>query len=260
MAASSNLAKFHRALPARMLLMVRPMQRFLLVMCVLGSMDGIGAAAPSRPAKKQTAYVGIHPLSGDVLCNIEDPHVHVQPPERADVLYRVHDGRYQFVGDPVPFGYDGPKHAYYGHHPVVFEESIDETFCYLDGPHFHVFEPPSVSFALRGGAYWYTGRWPKSYKDDARRYAKINVVYEPLLYTRPVVTVAPPEGYRPPVIDVVVKAARPRGVVTRPRFELYAPVIVVGAHYDDDYDLSYHRRGHKHRKHRHRHHRDDHDD
>lgn len=241
---------------ARLLLEVTPMQRVIIVMCVLGAMGGIGAAAPSRSAKRQTAYVGIHPLASDALCSIEGPHVHMQPPERADVLYRVHDGRYHFIGDPVPFGYDGPTHAYFGHHPVVFEDTVDETFCYLDGPHFHVFVPPSVSFELRGGAYWYTGSWPKSYQDDARRYAKINVVYEPLRYTRPVVTVAPPAGYRPPEIEVVVKAPRPRVVVARPRFEVYAPVIVVGAHYD--YDLSYHRRGHKHRKHRHHHH--DHDD
>src|SRR5262245_24567539 len=99
------------------------------------------AAAPAQA--KQVQYVGTHPIVADAgggYCYIEAPHVHVWAPARAELTYRQHDGAYFFVGDPVAHGFDGPKHAYYGHHPVavdvvVGEEELDGDeveYCYLE--------------------------------------------------------------------------------------------------------------------------------
>lgn len=232
------------------------MKRIILAMSIVAIVAGLATAAPAKPAK-QVTYVGVHPLPGATFCHIEGSHVHLQAPEHADVLYRVHEGRYFFVGDPAPFGYEGPKHAYYGHHPIVGNDFPD-SFCYLDGPHYHVTTPDAPTFVLRGGAYWYTGDWPKIYKVEAPRFTKINVVYEPLLYARPVVTVAPPPEYRPPVIEVVVKAPKTI-VVTKPVVRVRAPVIVIDAGYD--YDVHYYRHRHHRKKHHHHHrHHDDDDD
>ena len=38
---------------------------------------------------------------------------------------------------------DGERHPFYGHHPVV-TVSGEPVFCYLDGPHYHPFEAPSI--------------------------------------------------------------------------------------------------------------------
>src|SRR5262249_17096487 len=92
------------------------------------------AAAEARA--EQVMYMGPHPLGAspsDGYCFIEVPHVHVTaPPPKVRVLYQVNHGEYDFVGDPVPFGYEGPKYAYYGHHPVRVD-------YYDDGPHDPVF-------------------------------------------------------------------------------------------------------------------------
>jgi hypothetical protein len=161
----------------------------------------------------QVKYAGAHPVATDEggFCYIEFPHVHVYPPAKADVLYRVHDDHHHFVGDPVAFGYDGPKHAYYGHHPVVVDLSTHlhagapaTEFCYIDGPHYHGYlPPPEVSFTVKGDAYWYTGKFPPAYHKHKKSLVKINTVYEPIVYTRPVVVVdSPPVGYVGPVLEV----------------------------------------------------------
>jgi len=217
-----------------------------LVGCAIATMP-IASAAPGskQPStrQQQIEYVGMHPLPVTTggFCQIEGPHIHVVSPEHADVLYRMRDGRFYFVGDPKPFGYDGPTHAYYGHHPIVDDDEDHHGFCYLDGPHYHLAPPrPSTTFVVHGGASWYVGDWPRHYTVEAPRYTKINVVYAPLLYARPVVLVGPPAGYRPPILALHVKVV-PRAVVTRPvvYVELQMPWIVVDVNYD--YDLYYHR-------------------
>ena len=69
--------------------------------------------------RKQTRYIGIHPIpkaEGGGFCNIEGPHVHVFAANKLE--YRDHRGANYFVGDPVAYGYDGPRHSYKGHHPI----------------------------------------------------------------------------------------------------------------------------------------------
>ena len=69
-----------------------------------------------------------------------------------NALYRDYDGASFFIGDPVAYGYDGPKHASSGHHPVsvgvvagAHYDPDDVEYCYLDGPHYHYYAPaPNV--------------------------------------------------------------------------------------------------------------------
>jgi hypothetical protein len=243
------------------------MQRPLFVTWVLAMLLGTyiapALAGPARPTK-QVMYASVHPVpphEGGGFCNIEGPHVHLYRPDHADELFRVVGGAYLFVGDPVPFGYDGSKHAFYGPHPIPVDEIVagphaehdGAVFCYLEGPHYHIYvPPPTLKFTERGGAYWYVGEWPRSYQLDAPRYRKINVVYEPLLYARPVITASAPVEYHVPVIAVTVPP--PPKVIVRPRpiVEVRVPWLVVeeGSY---DYGTYYHHRHH-------RHHDDDDDD
>jgi hypothetical protein len=129
------------------------------------------AQADGNRGRRPVRFVGIHPVVaeyGGGFCYIEVPHVHVYKPDRADVLYRHHDDGYHFVGDPVPYGYEGPKHAYYGHHPVdvdfVIGDDGDHTeYCYLEGPHYHPWgPPPGATFRLRSGVHFWVGDLPLS--------------------------------------------------------------------------------------------------
>jgi hypothetical protein len=234
---------------------------------------------------KHHRFVGIHPVPkghGGGLCHIEAHHVHLYAPVDVKVQYRVHDGWHHFVGDPVAYGWEGPKHSYYGHHPieihaVVGDDHEDTAYCYLEGPHYHAWAPPpGVQLELRGGAYWYVGDFPEAYATGRATYDPIDVVYQPIRYQRPAVTVevAPPNWY-----GVAVVAAPPPVVVRRPppvragvevvvpapsvRVEIAVPtvsigigagVVVQGGHRHK------HKRKHKHHGRKRGHDRDDDDD
>jgi hypothetical protein len=166
---------------------------------------------------KMVRYGGQHPIPkkmGGGFCYIDFPHLHPIGPTDPR-MYRMHDDEYVFVGDPAPFGYEGPKYTYYGPHPLVDVDvgSPDPVYCYLEGPHFHfVAPPPSARFELKGGTYWYTGDFAPSFAQDRPRYMAINDAYRPLEYERPVVDVhvAPPSFHvsvdvpPPPVVGVHV--------------------------------------------------------
>jgi hypothetical protein len=130
------------------------MSRILIILLAL---TGTALAAP----KKHVGYVGVHPLPGSVLCEIEGPHLHFDVPEHASTLYRVHQGRYHFIGDPTSFGYEGPTFAFHGHHPIVIVGHVHETYCNLEGPHHHLYKPPATTFVLRGDVYVYVGPKPR---------------------------------------------------------------------------------------------------
>jgi len=153
------------------------------------------AAAQARTVE----YLSQHPVPhkfGGGFCNIDVPHVHNYPPDDPR-MYRESNGQFYFVGDPVPFEYDGPRYSYYGAHPVA-EAQVrlgHPVYCYIKGPHYHWYQPPpQAHFELSGGAYWYVGNFPPAYYDERPRYAVINDAYAPLPYARPVVDiqVAPP--------------------------------------------------------------------
>lgn len=188
-------------------------------------------------AAKQVRFVGVHPIASDAgggFCYIEFPHVHVYSPAKAEVLYREHDGGHFFVGDPVPYGYEGPKHAYYGAHPVsvdvlVHEHDLDGDeveYCYLDGPHYHYYAPDAkLKFKVKGGVHFFVGDLPAVYVEAKPKYVKINAVYKPLEYERPVFVSTPPPEYHGVVVGVAVE---PEVVVETPVIEVVETPAVVG--------------------------------
>ncbi len=221
----------------------------------------------------QHKYVGVHPISAkadDGLCYIEVPHVHVYAPKRAKVQYRVVDGYYHFVGDPVAYEYDGPKHSYYGHHPIEITVDAPHTeYCYIDGPHYHGFEPPSdATFKVHAGAYWYIGPFDAYYTTHRKQYVRINKVVAHVDYERPVVEFdAPPIGYMGPVVDVHVGVPAAVVDVHGPVVDVHAPAVEVhvpapslevsfgfGAHVHGGHEVHSHRK-HKHYKHKRKHYR-----
>ncbi len=220
--------------------------RVALLLAAVALLTVPGSSEASRT--KQVRYAGIHSVpkgKGGGLCHIEAPHVHIYAPD-VSVQYRVHEDQQVFVGDPVAYGWDGERHAYYGHHPVYINvlvgvEAPDEEYCYLDGPHYHAFSPPAeidADFKLEGGAYFYVGTPPPVYVEARPALVKINAVYEPIVYERPVVTVTPPSmwiGVRYPVRRAVVAPApsgRVRGGgsvdVYLPAVEIRPPSIEIG--------------------------------
>ena len=172
----------------------------------------LGAAATAEA--RAVHYRSQHPLPrkiGHGFCYINVPHVHDFGPSDPR-LYREVNGEYYFVGDPAPFEYEGPRYSFYGPHPVVDADVQfgQPVYCYLNGPHFHAYQPPQqAQFQFRGGAYWYVGNYDPSYYQDRPRYAAVNEAYQPIAYTRPVVDVslAPPSFHG----EVVVGGYPPGG-------------------------------------------------
>ncbi len=217
-------------------------RRTLLVLAaVLGSV--LVASPRTASANHQVSYVGVHPIPGGGFCHIEVPHVHIYMPakshKRVKLLYRKHHGAYYFVGDPVGYGYDGPRVTYYGPHPIAVDEAVgdhhgdephDIEYCYIRGPHYHYYAPPDdLSFEMKGDAYFYVGAYPPSYKQHEKALVGINAVYEPLDYERPVVTVDPPVAYVGPVVEVhgpAVEVTAPVVEVAEPHAEVRAGIEV----------------------------------
>jgi hypothetical protein len=251
------------------------MRKHLLLIAVVAGSQGVGQAhAEGKGKSRQVRYVGIHPLAkaaGKGMCHIEAPHVHVHEPD-SKIQYRDHRGRHYFVGDPVAYGWDGERSSYHGHHPVhvhavVGDPEPHEEFCYLNGPHFHAFAPPpavSADFKLDGGVYFYVGTPPEVYVQARPELIKVNAVYEPIVYDRPVVTVQPPAmwiGARFAVgapaaghVDMVAPAAMVHADVHIPapslRVEVGLPSVNIGIGGGVIVD------GHHHTKVKHRDHRD----
>jgi hypothetical protein len=162
------------------------------------------AAAPAQADHKfgrQVRYVGVHPIpksEGGGMCYIEGPHVHIYTANKLE--YRDHDGDHYFVGDPVAYGWDGPKYTYKGPHPIHVDAVVggdpDEEYCYIQGPHYHYFEPAGdPQFKMVGGAYFYVGTPPPPMIEARPQYIGINAYYQPLVYTRPMVEVEAPVGW-----------------------------------------------------------------
>ncbi len=178
------------------------------------------AAAPATAGKygRQVRFAGIHPVpksEGGGICHIEAPHVHIYQPNKLE--YRVAADNNVFVGDPVAYGWDGEKHAYKGHHPVevnVIAGTPEPTrhYCYINGPHYHSFEPPpGPDFQVVGDAYFYVGTPDPLYLEARPQYIAVNATYQPIVYTRPVVEVEPPNAW----------------ILLRPGFVIDVPAAVI---------------------------------
>lgn len=185
---------------------------------------------------RQVRFAGIHPIpkaEGGGICHIQGPHVHIYAANKLE--YRTHDDDNVFVGDPVAYGWDGPKYAYKGNHPIQVNAMVggdpDVVYCYINGPHYHYFEPDQDDFKLVGGAYFYVGTPAPVYVQARPQYVGINAVYDPIVYTRPVVEVTPPEGWIGARVDLVgpaVVVETPPPVVVAPHAEVVTPGIHAG--------------------------------
>ena len=195
------------------------------------------AAAPASADHKfgkQVRYVGVHPIpksEGGGMCYIEGPHVHIYAANKLE--YRDHGGDHYFVGDPVAYGWDGPKYAYKGPHPIHVEAVVggdpDEEFCYIQGPHYHYFEPADPDFKMAGDAYFYVGTPPPPMVEARPQYIGINAYYQPFVYTRPVVAVEAPMGWvgaRAEFVTPGVAVVAPGVVVEGPRAAVGVGVVV----------------------------------
>jgi len=190
----------------------------------------VAPAAASKKFGKQVRYVGIHPIpkgEGGGICHIEYPHVHVYAANKLE--YRVYEDNNVFVGDPVAYGWDGPKYAYKGHHPIQVNAVVGGPepyvqYCYINGPHYHYWEPEGPDYKVAGGAYFYVGTPAPAYVEARPAYIGINAVYEPIVYTRPVVEVEPPSGW----IGVGVVAPAPVVVAPHGRVHVSGPAVGVG--------------------------------
>lgn len=203
----------------------------VLATVTLAAAVALPAVAHGRPIR----YAGGHPVAarhGGGYCHLDTPHLHAYAPDRA-ALYQQAGDHYVFTGDPTPFGYDGDKHVYYGHHPLVSVPFDEPVYCYLNGPHHHADAPGDLpGFKLKGGVAFYVGPFAPSYQPA--RAKVVNAEYRPHLALRPHVEVAPPPEWRgevyvaapsvtvrPPQVAVVAPPP-PRVVVHAP-----APPVVV---------------------------------
>lgn len=170
-------------------------------------------------------FAGAHPVAaklGGGYCYIESPHVHAYAPDHAPLYQQVGD-HYVFTGDPTPFGYEGDKHSYYGHHPVVAVNG-QPVYCYLDGPHSHAIPPGDEGWKKKKGVAFYVGPFDPVYaQQKPQRVRAVNAEYRPYAAYRPQVQVEPPEGYTgevyvaPPTVEVGLGApSAPSVVVTAP--------------------------------------------
>lgn len=195
----------------------------------------IVTAFSSGAQAAQYQFAGPHPIAkrhGGGFCHIEFPHIHNYIPDRANLLYQEEEEGYFFVGDPVAHGYEGHRHAYHGAHPIHVETAVigiqattpRVRWCYLKGPHYHAVAPPTrASFEVKGDVYWYVGAYPPEFEAARPMAVKINAVYEPVHYHRPVVVVSPPTAY----VDVFVSAP----VIVAPHPPLFVggpPGVIVG--------------------------------
>jgi hypothetical protein len=193
---------------------------------------GAALVVASRAAEaRHVKFLGPHPIAskfGGGYCYIESPHLHVYAPDRP-VLYQQVGDQYVFTGDPTPFGYDGDRHQFYGHHPVV-TVGAEPVYCYINGPHFHAFAAPAApEYKMENGVAFYVGPYPPSYaRMKPQRMRVVNAEYRPFASYRPVVQVQPPTGWQGEVY-----VAPPEVQVTTPGVYVAAPpppraTVVVG--------------------------------
>ena len=106
-------------------------------------------------------YFGPHPVdtrisAGEPWDDTPGAHMHAYPP--LDLrLFELKDGCYYFVGDPQDFGYAGQTYSYYGAHPIL--DAYGGGWCFMIGPHRHLWRPWSPHFTLVGPWYYWEGAY-----------------------------------------------------------------------------------------------------
>ena len=135
-----------------------------------------GQAATRRPGPLRRA----HPIPkkyGGGYCHIRVPHVHVYEAPNASATTASTATTLYYVGDPSPTAGTARSYAYYGPHPVRVDAVVgdgdeDTEYCYIKGPHYHIYAPPAVvsaDFELKDGAYWYVGDSARGLRRARRR-------------------------------------------------------------------------------------------
>ena len=202
---------------------------------LVATVVALAVVGMARPAEARSVrFLGAHPIAaklGGGYCYIEAPHMHIYAPDHAALYQQVND-EYVFTGDPTPFGYEGEKHQYYGHHPVVSVNG-EPVYCYIDGPHTHPFAAPSTpEYKVKGDVAFYIGPFDPGYNRlRPHRVKAVNAEYRPYVAFRPTVEVAPPPEWHgevwvaPPAVTVQA----PGVVVNAPGAYVGSPGVVVGA-------------------------------
>jgi hypothetical protein len=201
-----------------------------LLLCASAQAKRDKEVRPPPPAE-QGRYLGPHPVVarlGGGYCYIEVPHLHAYVPDRPALYQRI-GSDYLFTGDPVPFGYDGPRTTYYGAHPVRVQVELPfappPTYCAIRGPHFHDYAPPELpDYRVKDGVVFYVGPLaPEFVRVRPQVERTIEAEYRPYVSLRPQVVVTPPPEWHgevwvaPPAPGVVVAAPAP------PRVQVVAP-------------------------------------
>jgi hypothetical protein len=178
------------------------MRHFILLMALL-----FAATAEARHVR----FLGPHPIAaknGGGYCYIEVPHMHMYPPDHAELYQQVGED-YVFTGDPSPFGYEGERFQFYGHHPVPGAPGV---YCYLDGPHYHPYRvPEGPEYKMTNDVAFYVAPLPDAYaRLRPQRERAVNEVYRPYGSLRPQVQVTPPpEWHGTPYVAPGVEVAAP---------------------------------------------------
>jgi hypothetical protein len=122
----------------------------------------------------------------------------------------------------------GRQVRFAGIHPIPKNEG--GGICYIEGPHYHYFEPPDGDdFKLVGNAYFYVGTPPPVMLEARPQYIGINAYYKPIVYTRPVIEVEPPSGWIGLNADFVTPVVvAPAAVVVDHRAAVVAPGVSAG--------------------------------
>jgi hypothetical protein len=187
-------------------------------------------ALAARAEAKHVRFLGPHPIAakyGGGYCYIEVPHLHAYAPDHP-ALYHDQEGQLVFTGDPTPFGYDGQRYPFYGHHPIPGAPGV---YCYLNGPHYHPYPAPEApDYRMQKGVAFYVGQYdPIYYKEKPHRERLIQAEYRPYVSFRPTVEVAPPPEWQGEVwvAPPAVGFAAPGVTVEAPGVVVSAPGVVV---------------------------------
>jgi hypothetical protein len=167
-----------------------------------------GSAASANPVR----FLGSHPIpeqSGGGYCHVEVTHIHQYRPA-PQFLFQQVDDHYVFTGDPSPFGYDGERHIFCGHHPI-FTDDRAIVYCFLDGFHYHPFAAPDdPGFVVKDGVAFYVGLFsPYFFRLKSKLGPLVNDFYRPHDRLRPTVYVNPPAEWRGDLRLPPVRASSP---------------------------------------------------
>jgi hypothetical protein len=104
-------------------------------------------------------FDGPHPVDSRVEPGVTwdsaaGKHIHPYPPFDLR-LFSLENGCYYFIGDPTDFGYAGETYSYYGAHPIL--DVYGGGWCFMIGPHRHLWRPWSPLFVTVGPWFYWQG-------------------------------------------------------------------------------------------------------